>query len=152
MILANLPESAPSLPIRADLIDLQAEMVAVFVAVEDAIRADRNLSRRKRNLAPHAALAHALRIADAHYGWLAKDAAVPACNAILNVHRRARRALGLNTLVHRLPAPCPSCDMRTLIRVDGDDVVRCRACHTSWAESEYRLLVRVLVEENRRRK
>jgi ribosomal protein L37AE/L43A len=61
--------------------------------------------------------------------------------------RQANHVLGWDRLVHRLPAPCPYCDTLTLIRRDGDSLVRCTICHRSWIEAEYRHFVRMLVEE-----
>lgn len=58
-----------------------------------------------------------------------------------------RGVLGLRRLRHRLPAPCPDCDMRTLYRDDGADYVECGMCHRLWTEAEYARLVIVAVEQ-----
>lgn len=60
------------------------------------------------------------------------------------------RVLGLDRLVHRLPAPCPRCDGMTLARIDGDELVRCSRCRAGWTAAEYRRLVLVLADELRR--
>jgi ribosomal protein L37AE/L43A len=64
---------------------------------------------------------------------------------------RAERASSLDRLVHRLPKPCPSCDLKTLERVDGSETVSCRnrACGRSWTEEEYQWMVRTQVNAQR---
>lgn len=59
-------------------------------------------------------------------------------------HRTLLRKTSRDTLIHRLKAPCPNCDMRTLRRRDGEDHIRCTHCHTLWTEIEYQRLVLVL--------
>ena len=58
-----------------------------------------------------------------------------------------RAVLGRSELRHRLPAPCPDCDMLTLYRDDGSDYVECGSCHRLWTEDEYAWLVRTAAEE-----
>ena len=58
-----------------------------------------------------------------------------------------RGVLGHTHLRHRLPAPCPDCDMLTLYRDDGADWVECGSCHRLWSEDEYPWLVRTAAEE-----
>jgi Zn ribbon nucleic-acid-binding protein len=58
-----------------------------------------------------------------------------------------RGVLGLTRLRHRLPAPCPDCEMLTLVREDGGDYVECGACHRLWTEDEYARLAVVAAEE-----
>jgi hypothetical protein len=62
-----------------------------------------------------------------------------------------RRALGLAKLVHRLPAPCPSCELLTLRRDDGASFVRCvnDACNRSFSEDDYARLVLILASDRR---
>lgn len=54
--------------------------------------------------------------------------------------RRLRRALAAvvgdgPVRPERLPAPCPGCDLVTLVKDDGD--VRCRACGGWWTYEQY---------------
>lgn len=58
-----------------------------------------------------------------------------------------RGVLGRADLRHRLPAPCPDCEMLTLYREDGAEYVECGSCHRLWSEDEYAWLVRIAVEE-----
>lgn len=67
----------------------------------------------------------------------------------LQLVRRAERAAGVDELVHRLPAPCPSCERMALVRDNGAEQVDCRACHRSWPESDYRRLTLILASEVR---
>ena len=68
---------------------------------------------------------------------------------LMALETRARAALGATRLVHRLPAPCPSCDLVALQREDGKDEVRCTACYRVLEPEEYERLVLVLASENR---
>ena len=76
--------------------------------------------------------------------------AVDAGRAILSWAARLERAAGQDRLQHRLPLPCPACDLLTLVRDDGAAQVDCAACGRSWPESHYRHLVDVLADEARR--
>jgi len=64
---------------------------------------------------------------------------------------RAYRTLGWDTLIHALPAPCPQCNLMTLIRYDGDDQVSCTACKNVWPEQDYTRLTIILADDARRR-
>jgi hypothetical protein len=56
-------------------------------------------------------------------------------------------------LVHKLPAPCPNCDLTSLRRDNGADFVYCDSkvggCGWRWTEQDYRRLVLILVTEAR---
>lgn len=137
-------------PLRIDVLDLMCETVAFYVEFADLLaRQDRLAKRPWFRMSRHVALAEALTIISPRLdraGEWPHDV-----SAAFNLHQSARRTLGLTALIHRLPAPCPECDLMTLVRYDGDDKVTCRACNLSWSESEYRLLVRILTEEARRK-
>jgi hypothetical protein len=62
--------------------------------------------------------------------------------------RQLRAATGMGALVHRLAAPCPTCDLVELVREDGADYVECRNCHRLWTEEEYRRLCIILAAES----
>lgn len=59
------------------------------------------------------------------------------------IARRLLLVSGRDALEHKLPASCPVCDRRALVRHDGADVVVCKRCHNEWAEPLYRHLARV---------
>jgi Zn ribbon nucleic-acid-binding protein len=69
---------------------------------------------------------------------------------LLATHLQLLKRTSRDRLIHRLNAPCPSCDMRALYREDGADGVDCGACERHWTEVEYQRLVYVLAEELRR--
>lgn len=75
------------------------------------------------------------------------DRAEDAGLSITRQHKALEKAAGLDRLRHRLPAPCPSCDRRTLARDDGDEQVTCGACGRTWLEADYRRLTVVLASE-----
>lgn len=54
---------------------------------------------------------------------------------------------------HRLREPCPAagCDVRALVRWDGDSVVKCEACGAVWSETDYERLMHILAVEDGRR-
>lgn len=54
---------------------------------------------------------------------------------------------GLTRLRHRLPAPCPSCELLTVYRDDGADWIECGGCGRLWSEDEWARLVTVLAAE-----
>lgn len=64
-------------------------------------------------------------------------------------HRELLRITRRDRLVHSLDPPCPACDMRSLRRHDGDDVIRCTnpECREVWSEVEYQRLVLVLASD-----
>jgi hypothetical protein len=62
---------------------------------------------------------------------------------LLALHEQVRAACGRAELVHHLPTPCPSCGVRALLRDNGDDKVRCGACHHEWNEDGYQWFTRV---------
>lgn len=82
---------------------------------------------------------------------LASPGGVDAGREILELGLRCRRALGETRLVHRLLAPCPSCDLVSLQRENGKSEVCCSnpKCLRRWSEEEYERLVLVLATEQR---
>lgn len=56
---------------------------------------------------------------------------------------RVEKASGRDNTI-RLRTPCPMCDLRTIVREDGDDIIRCRnaRCGASWRRTEFNYLVR----------
>lgn len=54
---------------------------------------------------------------------------------------------GLTRLRHRLPAPCPSCELLAVYRDDGADWIECGGCGRLWSEAEWARLVTVLAGE-----
>lgn len=68
-------------------------------------------------------------------------------NALAYGTRRARLVLGLDKVVHHLPAPCPTCNTVALFRHNGQEMVRCGFCKAEWNSHQYELLCRVLAAE-----
>jgi hypothetical protein len=69
------------------------------------------------------------------------------------VATRAHRLAPQDPGVHRLGAPCPTCDVVALARRDGESVVTCEirrgGCGRVWTEDEYHRLTLILAEELR---
>lgn len=61
--------------------------------------------------------------------------------------RTLRRMTGTDRLVHRLSAPCPTCDLTELHREDGASFVECRHCRRLWTEEEYHRLCVIAAAE-----
>ncbi len=70
---------------------------------------------------------------------------------ITSLARVLRRTNGTDKLVHRLSAPCPTCELVELFREDGADYVECRNCHRLWTEDEYHRLCVILAVEAKAR-
>lgn len=63
-----------------------------------------------------------------------------------DVHH-GRRLLGETPHREHLTVPCPECELRSLVRDDGSDMVQCRACGSAWTVELYRELVRMITTE-----
>ena len=69
---------------------------------------------------------------------------------LIELHRLAYVTLGRSKLVHRLPTPCPWCDMLTLVRENGASDVHCENCRKVVEEKHYSWFVATLVREQER--
>lgn len=65
----------------------------------------------------------------------------------LQLSRWLDKAAGRDRLTHRLTAPCPYCEHRALVRLDGRDEVQCRHCGKGWPEAHYQFLIRLVLHE-----
>lgn len=86
----------------------------------------------------------ALNICDEefHYGPLAAEYV----NSVRWQRFRLNLLAGLDTLIHKLPAPCARCNRVGLIRHNGKEIVVCTNCGGNWPEIEYRKHVLVLAK------
>lgn len=134
-------------PLREPLLEHADHLTRTLIAWEAELRVAARLARQLENVRPAVALDRACALLRAHLsdGLAAPDGPAHAA-AVLDGHRRARALLGWNTLVHRLTAPCPSCDVRALVRYDGDDYVVCSMCQEVWPRAHYIALVRSLLD------
>ena len=66
---------------------------------------------------------------------------------ITSLHARVRVVTGRTHLVHRLPAPCPWCDQRALVRHNGSAMVQCEHCGKEIDERHYDWFVRTVVAQ-----
>jgi hypothetical protein len=64
----------------------------------------------------------------------------------IRLGRRLTQVTGTDRLVHRLPGTCMVCDRVSLQRLDGDDLVKCRACGACWAWEQYEFLARAYAD------
>jgi hypothetical protein len=137
--------------------DAADELIAWAAGVEDQLRAYLGHSRAYRSVRVHGS--GVVRVLSLRpcvrylVAWVGDLLASPFADRVgadaLELARRAERAAGLDRLVHHLPVPCPSCDVRALVREDGADQVECRACGRVWTEGDYRRLVVVVAEDYR---
>lgn len=152
------------LPLRVDVLDLsmplrgsqavsdphgdQTGMVSV-AQVLDAWARDWTDTRSKGERLPLPTVAVLARWLSDRLDWACDEhPAVDEFAAELAETLAALRGVhGLTRLRHRLPAPCPDCDMRVLYRDDGADYIECGSCHRLWTEEEYGWLVRIVVGE-----
>lgn len=135
----------PAAPMSLDVYCLREDIRAGIIAWELEARDVLQLSAAK----PAARrLSAAMTTLAAQYDRLAgTDTGAALVRWLLRQRSAAYRMLRWTTLVHRLPAPCPNCDLLDLVRHDGDDRVRCRSCGASWDEAAYERLVLVLAAE-----
>lgn len=142
----------PPIPIRADVLDLMADLTEFLESWEDAHRKHAGYSRRDQYGQQQYRMAQAHKYVTAHYESIIEMDP----NFVVEVGMwrwRSRKALQRTKLIHRLPAPCPAdgCDQVALFREDGSDRVQCEACGASWDETEYKRLVYVLAYEIRQK-
>jgi hypothetical protein len=72
------------------------------------------------------------------HGWTEVDAdGVSAALTLLDLHQATRATLGLTRAVSTLQAKCPYCETYTLVRVAGDDLIRCQLCSRRFTDEEY---------------
>ena len=83
----------------------------------------------------------------ANLEWYAYDIPQEIHDEATALHKGLVRQSGRDELVHRVKAPCPSCNRRTLIREDGNDRVECRNrdCGRIWREGEFDWMAHVAV-------
>jgi hypothetical protein len=136
-------------PVRDAALACMDEMTAWTTVTDQKVREAMDWRTRPYNMMrPAQALVAATQsLLTVWHRALIYEPGVIAVDGSLRLRVRADQLLGWNKLVHRLPAPCPYCDTLTLVRDDGQDYVRCTSCRRSWQEREYRLFVRMLVEE-----
>lgn len=72
------------------------------------------------------------------------EAADEFADAIHETHKALRSALGLTRFAQRLPLPCPSCDLATLVRYVGK--IECTSCPRVIREEDYPMLTRIAVD------
>jgi hypothetical protein len=139
---------ASSSPVRDEALNVMQLIGAFTVEADREVRGVLRMAPAPTMIRPSVATGKA--VADLMVQWdrvQAHRVALWASGTALTLSGRADRVLGWDKLVHRLPAPCPYCDLLTLIRRDGDSLVRCTQCSRSWIETEYRHFVRMLVED-----
>lgn len=140
----------PPLPINIHVRSCQEEMVRAFSLVEDTHRYAKGFTRRLRYGTERTTLVRGVTFALAHLEeLLGEPYGVAFAVDLLRQSAAARRGLGLTRLVHRLPAPCPECDLMLLEREDGAEWVVCRGCRSRWDEATYTRLVLVLASDYR---
>lgn len=139
----------PPTPIRVDIHDLMIGTVAYLVELEVRVR---EVARLAEPVASNdaAALARACRLLTNHSNVLfALNDAGEHAAAIHQLHKQARSILGHTRLTHQLPAPCPRCDLLTLVRENGADNVHCQNCYITYPEADYQRLCLVLASDHR---
>jgi hypothetical protein len=141
----------PQPPLRVDIIDTMADTAKILARWEDLTRAEFGYSPRRTDVREQVAVARACRFLRGQLGRVLgePDLAGAFARNTLDCRARLGTMLGWNELRHRLPAPCPACSERALLRYSGDSYVRCVACRSAWHESEYAHLILVLTEEAR---
>lgn len=162
---AGLPPGALNTPpadlgrlSRADIhaspspaIDLLDEVIRWAVTTEDNLRA--HLGHPSRRHERHRMLWPSVSYLTGHLSPLLSldPDGIDFGLSVMRWHRRLTLASGdaQRELVYRVPGQCPNtrCNRRgQLRRLNGDDLVKCRACGTCWDYEHWQLLVRAVVE------
>ena len=63
------------------------------------------------------------------------------------ITRRLVLLCGLDTLIHKLPAPCGRCGRVGLVRHNGKEAIVCTSCGAVWGEAEYGQHVKILAQQ-----
>lgn len=133
--------------------DTLTEIVGVLDATEDAIRdhLGHTPAGPPRTSSEAHIVARAYRYLNDHFNTLCTyPGAEASAVEITDLHRRIRSQLGETRLYTRLPTPCPSCLLTTLVRTldrDRKDTISCDNCGRQIAEEHYGLYARVLLDE-----
>lgn len=64
---------------------------------------------------------------------------------LTDLHGKMRSSLGQTRLAEHLPTPCPSCDVKALVRSVGQ--VECANCKRVIAEEQYPFLTRLIIDD-----
>jgi hypothetical protein len=68
---------------------------------------------------------------------------------VAGISRRLVLLCGLDTLIHKLPAPCGRCGRCGLVRHNGREQIVCTSCGAVWGELEYGQHVKILARQYR---
>lgn len=80
---------------------------------------------------------------DGQVAFLERDG-LDAAGVFADLHERVANIAGRTDRVVLLPAPCPNCDTRALVRRNGKENIDCRRCGQILRPAEYSSLVTVL--------
>lgn len=144
-------------PLRLGLMSTAETMTSAYALAEDLLREQLRAKPAQRTRpdrwgVPHPVPADerwARSVAFLAGGWLQlldTEAGRSVAAHLVALGAAANRALGRDRLVHRLEAPCPSCNSLTLRRHDGDDRVVCEMCGRTETEETYAWLSRAAVD------
>lgn len=137
------------IPYRADIHDLAMAIADTLWRWEQRIRTVAKLAPAEPGPAAQTIKASAELLNRFIVALFALPQALQAGEEITALHQQARRILGLTKLQYRLPAPCPNCDLTTLVRDNGESDVHCLYCKEVYPEDRYEFLVRVLAETHK---
>lgn len=143
----GLAAPSPS-PAFDELDELEAWARGWVEALADHLRHDAPSLRPRVDGVPARNLTGHVRYLQGHAtALLSAPFAVDVGRETLAVAHRLERTAGHDRVRTRLAEPCPTCDVRALVREDGLDYVECRACGRLWSEAEYDRLAVVLTHE-----
>lgn len=125
------------------------QIVGGLVELEDDIREQRRLNHRPSRGGEGKTATEAIRFLHAHLEWALaehpaaaepydRDSANPG-SQIFYWHKAAVRFTRRDQLRVQMTAPCPRCDLRTLVQDDGEDYIECKnpACGSLLTPAEY---------------
>lgn len=127
----------PPLPLRLEVLTLQEDLSVTLGDLSARVRRSVLPSRR-----PAVAVAMDARYLRTHLSaLLALDEGETGAEAglfLIDWQMRVRKTMGTHTTFERLQAPCPTCDIKALVRQYGSETAECRSCFTRISEVQYK--------------
>lgn len=146
----------PPAPLSIGRASLADDLLRLYTTVEDHLRdqlgaqsAIRWVRMGDRTVAVRESAQWSRALAYVRAGWaalLVAEAGRLLAEQLMAMTISASRALGTDRLVHRLEAPCPSCNALSLRRFDGADRVECEMCGRTETEETYAWLAKAAVD------
>lgn len=127
----------PPLPLRLEVLTLQEDLSVTLGDLSARIRRFVLPPRR-----PAVAVMQDSAYLHAHLSaLLALDDGLTGAEAglfLIDWLMRARKTMGTHSTFEKLQAPCPTCDVKALVRQYGSETAECRSCGLRISDTQYK--------------